>query len=268
MVDSRSPESLPGGLADYSTWRARDYFETYYSEVVLPDEQAVLAYQLEVMRRAEGRYGRALEYGCGPTLHRAIATSAYAFRIDMADWLADNLVFVREWLQTDREESDWSRFTRYILACEGEPDADRPRIARREAQTRKCVRGLYVSDARWHDPLGPERRAFYDLIVSGFCLDAVSSDRGVWRACMQNVLTMLAPGGTVVMHALHDCTAYKVGERMFPGAGVTVDTMAESLLENGMSRASIDVQIIPCPTNAVYGYSGILTASARKIAAP
>jgi len=55
---------------------------------------------------------------------------------------------------------------------------------------------------------------------------------------------------------------------MFPGAGVTVDTMAESLLENGNDAASIDVQIIPCPTNAVYGYSGILTASARKIAAP
>lgn len=264
MVDSRSP----GGLADYSAWRARDYFETYYSEVVLPDEQAVLAYQLEVMGRADARFGRALEYGCGPTLHRAIAAAAYAFRIDMADWLADNLVFVREWLRGDPEESDWSRFTRFILACEGTPDADRARVIRRESQARKCVRGLYVSDARWHEPLGEERRGYYDLIVSGFCLDAVSSDRGVWRACMQNVLSMLAPGGTAVIHALHDCTAYKVGERMFPGAGVTVDAMAESLLESGMARASIDVQVIPCPANSVYGYSGILTASARKLATP
>lgn len=264
VIDSRSP----GGLADYSAWRARDYFETYYSEVVLPDEQAVLAYQIEVMQRADNRYGRALEYGCGPTLHRAVAASAYAFRIDMADWLADNLVFVREWLHTETDDSDWNRFTSFILACEGVPDADRARVMRREAQTRKAVRGLYVSDARWHDPLGAERQEFYDMIVSGFCLDAVSSDRGVWRACMQNVLSMLAPGGTVVIHALHDCAAYKVGERMFPGAGVTIDAMAESLLENGMTRASLDVQIIPCPGNAVYGYSGILTASARKAAAP
>jgi hypothetical protein len=264
VVDSRSP----GGLADYSAWRARDYFETYYSEVVLPDEQAVLAYQIEVMRRATARYGRALEYGCGPTLHRAIAAASYAFRIDMADWLADNLVFVRDWLQADAGDSDWSRFTRFILDCERAPDTDPARVARRESQTRKSVRGLYVSDARWHDPLGEERRGYYDFIVSGFCLDAVSSDRGVWRACMQNVLSMLAPGGTVVIHALHDCTAYKVGERMFPGAGVTVDAMAEALLENGMARAGVDVQVIPCPDNAVYGYTGILTASARKLAAP
>jgi hypothetical protein len=38
------------------------------------------------------------------------------------------------------------------------------------------------------------------------------------------------------------------------------------LLANGCTRASIDVQVIPCPDNRVYGYSGILTASARKAA--
>ena len=27
-------------VADYTEWKARDYFDTYYSEVVLPDEQA------------------------------------------------------------------------------------------------------------------------------------------------------------------------------------------------------------------------------------
>ncbi len=41
------------------------------------------------------------EYGCGPTMHRAIAASKYAFRIDMADWLADNLAEAREWLCAD-----------------------------------------------------------------------------------------------------------------------------------------------------------------------
>src|SRR5690348_18489272 len=71
-------------VADYSEWRARDYFQTYYSEVVLPDEQAVLAYQIDVLRAARARFGRGLEYGCGPTLHRAIAAAKYAFRIDMA----------------------------------------------------------------------------------------------------------------------------------------------------------------------------------------
>ena len=106
-------------VADYSEWRARDYFQTYYSDVVLPDEQAVLAYQIDVLRAARARFGRGLEYGCGPTLHRAIAASKYVFRMDMADWLADNLAEAREWLCADDSTPEWKRFTRYVLACEG-----------------------------------------------------------------------------------------------------------------------------------------------------
>ena len=119
-------------VADYSEWKARDYFQTYYSDVVLPDEQAVLAYQIDVLRAARARFGRGLEYGCGPTLHRAIAASKYAFRMDMADWLADNLTEAREWLCADDSAPEWKRFTRYVLACEGQsrPNNARSRSAR------------------------------------------------------------------------------------------------------------------------------------------
>jgi hypothetical protein len=261
MVDSGAGAPL---VADYSEWQARDYYKTYYSEVVLPDEQAVLAYQLEVMRAAPARFGRALEYGCGPTLHRAIAAAPYAFRLDMADWLADNLVAVRDWLAADADNDDWTRFTRYVLATEGARRLDAARLRQREAKTRKVVRGLYVSDARWRHPLGRERDAFYDLLVSGFCLDAISSDKRVWRRCMRNVLSMVAPDGTVVLHFLHRCRAYKVGNRLFPGSNLSVDDLVKTLEDLGFARGSIDAQVIPCPDNARYGYSGILTASARR----
>jgi hypothetical protein len=250
-------------IADYSQWHAQDYFKTYYSEVVLPDEQAVLAYQVETLKRIEHKFGRGLEYGCGPTLHRAIAAARYAFRIDMADWLPDNLEQVKAWVNCTSDNGDWHRFTDYILACEGEiPDARR--IERREEQTRKVIRNLHVSDARWRHPLGPQRQGFYDLVVSGFCLDAVSSDKEVWRRCMRNVLSTLHAGGLLILHSLYRCKAYKVGERMFPGADVSEDDLAGSLTENGFPQPSIDIHVIPCPDNAQYGYAGILVASARK----
>ncbi len=261
MADSGSGATL---VADYADWQARDYFETYYSEVVLPDEQAVLAYQLEVMRAARQRFGRALEYGCGPTLHRAIAAAPYVFRLDMADWLTDNLACVREWLAADEGNTDWNRFTRYVLGREGRRRIDRQSVRRRERQTRRVIRGLYVSDARWRHPLGPERESFYDLLVSGFCLDAISSDKRVWRRAMRNVLSMLAPGGTVILHFLAGCRAYKVGSRMFPGANLGIDDLAGALRELEFERRSIDVQLIACPHNVEYGYAGILTAAARR----
>ena len=261
MVDSSNGAPL---VADYSEWQARDYYKTYYSEVVLPDEQAVLAYQLEVMRAAPERFGRGLEYGCGPTLHRAIAAAPYTFRLDMADWLADNLVAVRDWLAAAADNPDWTRFTRYIMATEGQRRLETTRLRQREAKTRKVVRGLYVSDARWRHPLGRERDGFYDLLVSGFCLDAISGDKRVWRRCMRNVLSMVAPGGTVIVHFLHKCRAYKVGNRMFPGSNLSVDDVTRVFEELGFDRRSVDAQVIPCPDNAQYGYAGILTASARR----
>jgi hypothetical protein len=251
-------------LADYSEWQARDYFKTYYSEVVLPDEQVVLAYQIEVLKQVENKFGRGLEYGCGPTLHRAIAAARYAFRIDMADWLPDNLTQVREWLDSGPENADWNRFTQYILEREGDSPPDSRRIERREEQTRKVIRNLHLSDARWRHPLGPDKQGFYDLLVSGFCIDAVSSDKRVWQRCMRNVLSTLSEGGLMIMLALHRCKAYKVGDRMFPGADLSKDDMVETLLGNGFERSSIDIQVAPCPDNAAYGYSGILVASARK----
>jgi hypothetical protein len=75
---------------------------------------------------------------------------------------------------------------------------------------------------------------------------------------------MLQPGGTFIIHALHQCKAYKCGDRMFPGSNLTIDTMRDAMLENGFANSSIDAQVIPCPDNRLYGYSGILTASARK----
>ncbi len=200
-------------------------------------------------------------------MHRAIAASKYAFRIDMADWLAENLAEAREWLCADVSAPEWNRFTRYVLACEGHARPNNERIAKREAQTRKVVRGLYVSDARLRQPLGLTRAAFYDLIITGFCIDAISSDPAVWRRCMRNVTSMLQPGGTFIIHALHQCKAYKCGDRMFPGSNLSIDDMRDAMLENGFVNSSIDVQVIPCATTrctATRAFSRPLAARHRR----
>ncbi len=105
-------------------------------------------------------------------------------------------------------------------------------------------------------------------MITGFCIDAISSDPRVFRRCLRNVTSMLQPGGTFIIHALHQCQAYKCGDRMFPGSNLSIDAMRDAMLENGFAPASIDVQVIPCRDNSVYGYSGILTASARKARRP
>ena len=249
--------------ADYSEWCAQEYFDTYYRETVLADERQVLAFELDALAEERSAFGHALEYGCGPTLHRAIAAARHAFRIDMADRSPDNLRQIRRWLQAGSRDTDWNRFTRFILEYEDrsvEPGA----IERREAHTRKVIRELRLSDARCRYPLGVDRVAFYDLLISGFCLDAISGDKRIWKACLGNVLAMLRSGGLVLMLALHRCRAYRVAHRLFPCADLTQDDLFASLLAHGSRRSSIEIELAACPDNAVYGYSGILIARARK----
>lgn len=251
-------------VSDYEEWRAEDYLGTYYAGAVLPDERRVLAYQLGLLESQPTPFGRALEYGCGPTLHRAIAASRYVMRIDMADRVASNLAQIGAWLKTGPENTEWNVCTRYILACEGEDEASAPRIEARETHARKVIRELRLSDARRPDPLAAERRGFYDLIVSGFCIEAVSQDPRVWRECMRNMLSMLSEGGLLILHALAGCSAYRVGERLYPCANLGPDDVRECLAANGLAPETIDVEVVPCPGNARYGYARVLMASGRK----
>lgn len=264
-------------LADYSEWCAQEYFDTYYRETVLADERHVLAFELDALADERSAFGRALEYGCGPTLHRAIAAARHAFRIDMADRSPDNLRQIQRWLQAGARNTDWNRFTRFILEHErgsiGHECAsgateralvEAGAIERREALTRKVIRELRLSDARSPDPLGAARAGFYDLLISGFCLDAISGDKRIWHACMGNVIGTLRSGGLLLMLALHRCRAYRVGDRLFPCADLTADDLFVSLVANGLKRSSVEIDLVGCPDHAVYGYTGILIARAHK----
>lgn len=263
MTAVPEPAYSRAATADYAEWRAEDYFRTYYSEVVLPDEQIVLRYQLEVLRAAGRCFEQALEYGCGPTLHRAIAAAPHVRRLQMADWMPDNLEYVSRWVREGDANTDWNRFTDFILRHEGE-EPSMQAIREREARTRAAISTLTVSDARWTHPLGREATGRFDLLVSGFCLDAVSRRKDVWRRCMRNVLSTMAPGGLLILHALHRCQGYKVGDRLFPGANLSVDDMRQALLASDFDDATLDVQVVPTPDNAIYGYSGILVVSGRR----
>lgn len=264
------PESHAGAVplaapvSDYDRWHAESYYGFYYRDGIVRDERITLDYHLRFLRSLRGRVERALDYGCGPTLHNAIAVAPYVGTLDMADWSADNLACVRRWVDREPGAGRWHHFTRYILECEGDPLPRAMSIARREARARGAIGRLLRTDAREAQPLGAARTAHYDLLVTGYCLDCISDDPAVWRAAMRNVLALVRPGGALLLDALWRCTSYQVGERWFPSANVDVDDLHACLLENGFVRSSIEIESHPCPEQEACGYPGILVASAKK----
>ena len=250
-------------LDAWTVWRPAEYLREYCRRVEADDE-AALRFQVAFLRKAGRVFPRAVEYGCGPTLMRAIAASAYVGSLDMADWLRSNLRHVRRWVVAEPGANDWSAFTEFVLRCEGSraPSADLVRW--REARTRRVLSDLLSTDARRRHPLGRQRDATYDLLISGFCLDCLSQSKAVWRRCMRNVFRLLKPGGSFVLFALRASRAYRVGTRWFPAANVSRRELASALLECGAEPGSIDVRECDLPGQSAQGYRGMLLASGEK----
>jgi hypothetical protein len=252
-------------VVPWAAWRPAEYLQEYCRKVE-PDDEAALRFQLAVLRRGGRFFPRALEYGCGPTLMRAIAASAYVGSLDMADRLPGNLQHVRRWLAGEPGADDWSPFTEYVLRCEGiaVPSADLVRS--RERSTRRVVSDLLLTDARRRHPLGRARAASYDLLISGFCLDCISHSKAVWQRCMANVFRLLKPRASFVLLALRGCRAYRVGSRWFPAANLSREELESALFACGADPASTDLRECELPGHAGQGYRGVLLAGGETTA--
>jgi nicotinamide N-methyltransferase len=250
-------------VAAWKSWWPAEYLQEYFRRQVEPDEQLAIPFQVEFLRRAGRAFPRALEYGCGPTLMRAIAASAHVGSLDMADRLDDNLRRVRLWANGDPQADDWSRFTEYILNCESVAAPTREDVIARERQTRGVLSEFLLTDARKRYPLGPARVAGYDLLMSSFCMDALSQSKSVWRRCMGNVFGLLKPGGSFVIMSLRGCEAYRVGARWFPAANIQSGDLESALLELRADPARLEIAERDIPAHSDQGYTGILLASGQ-----
>ena len=250
-------------IAVWKSWDPAEYFREYFSQQVEPDEQAGIRFQIDFLQRAGREFQQALDYGCGPTLMRAIAASRYVAELDMADRLDGNLQRVRRWAYGDPQADDWSRFTEYVLQCEGVGQPSRNDVLARELRTRSVLSEMLLTDARERNPLGPSRVDCYDLLISSFCVDCFSPSKAVWRRCMRNVFGLLKPGGSFVVQALRSCEEYRVGGQWFPGANIQSSDFESVLLECGADPATLELSELDLPSHASQGYEGILMASGQ-----
>jgi SAM-dependent methyltransferase len=255
-------------LSQWQSWQPDEYYADYYSEIVHPDEQIALRFQIEFLQGARGRFPRALEYGCGPTLMRAIAAAKYVSALDMADRLPRNLRQIRQWATSKNDADRWGHFTRYLLQCEGVRRPSRRQVRAREQLTRNVLARMLLTDARKPYPLGPHGVGTYDLLVSGFCLDCLSPSRAVWQRCMRHVFRLLKPGGSFVLAAFLRCTDYSVGARWFPSANLGRRDWRAGLLHSGACPDSLRISVHQTPAHAETEYGGILLASGQTVARP
>ncbi len=247
-------------VSDYSQWQPEEYLREYYGEV-LPDEHFAMQFLVEAIARLEP-VPVALEFGCGPTVHHALPMAPVAGEIHFADFLESNRVQVEKWLRSDDDAFNWRHFGRETLELEGNPAPTNEQITAREAMLRAKVTPVLFGDAFATDPLGASKRGFYPLVASHYCAEACTTDKSEWSQCMKNIISLVAPGGTLILSCCSSANAYAVGELFFPCAGVDETDVLASLRENGFT--DIDLRVRQVPAQTEQGFSSVIFASAVK----
>ncbi|MCX6021275.1 MAG: CoA transferase [Chloroflexi bacterium] len=255
--------SSSGDHAGWGDWNAADYLREYYGGDVPPDELATLAFLAVVLEGLED-FPTLLEVGCGPTVHHVLGATPYVSMIHMADYLPANLAEVRRWLQREPGHHDWRAFTREALLAEGVPDPTHGAVNDREHDLRAKVTALLPCDLSQPKPLGPGLDVTYEAVLSCYCADSATADRGVWETYMRNLFSLVAPGGAAIVTALRSCSSYRVGQRRFPAANIDKDDLARAYFANGFYPQTLFIESKDVPEHEDQGYDGILLAVGVK----
>lgn len=235
------------------------YLKEYYSEVA-QDEKICINHLIHLFKK----YGKGksfLEFGCGPTVHRAICASSSVKSIVMGDYLKSNINAVKTWLKNKKNSHNWNNYTEYILKKEGENKISLKDIKDREEKTRKLVKKVISVNALKDKPLGSNHQKF-DIVLAGFCLEVAGKDKAHFRGAVRNTLSLVEPGGLGIVMSLYNCSAYKIGDKFFKCYAVQKDDL-KTVFKNS-SFKNVKIEIKNAPEHKNQGYTAMIFASGRK----
>lgn len=245
---------------DWEQFNPADYLNEYYGD--LGSENLELLRFLAETYRSLPDGGVLLDFGGGPTIYPLISAVTRVSEIHFADYLPANLEEVRRWISGDPAAFDWRGFIRTALELETDAPCSDADVARRTTEIRKRVTRLLRCDASRASPLDGAFEP-YDVLLTNFCAESATSDRAQWQAFMTNIVSVLKPGGWLVLSALKGATRYSVGSRSFPAADISEDDLIELLEENGFPRKSIELRTV-APDRPTRDYEGLILCVAEK----
>ena len=244
-------------------WSPQEYLRQYYSQDFIPDdEEAIYQHLIAYLQRKGRSFARALEFGCGPTVHHLTPLVPWVEEIHLADYLPANLQEVGKWLGAEPDAHDWDINIRRALEIETQSEVTDEAIEARKELIRSKVTALKPCDVRQTQPLGDG--AVYDLVFSAYCVDAATDSKQEWRQLMSNLLRLCADDGTVVLLSAKNSKRYQVNDKFFPEASVDESDISMALAAAGFDPHQLQIEVVPIKTWAELAFDGIVIAIAEK----
>ena len=245
---------------DWTQFDPGVYLEEYYGDIGSEN--------LELLRFLADKYrdipkgGVLLDFGGGPTIYPLISAVTRVDEIHFSDYLESNLDEVRRWIAGDPTAYDWDAFIRKAIELESSQPCTDAEVASRAAEIRTRVTRLFRCDAS-RNPAVDSAHPSYDVLLTNFCAESATCDRTEWRSYMTNILSLLKPGGWLVISALTGATRYSVGDRSFPAVDISEGELIDLLEANGFPRTGIEVRCVSADRDT-RDYKGLMLAVAEK----
>jgi len=162
-------------ISQWGQWNPDAYLKQYYSSSeVAEDEQIILHFLVRFFKDQNHSFLRALEVGCGPTLHHVIPLVPFVQEITLADYLQPNLDKIELWLQDNPAAHKWDTYISRILELELEKKPNRHAIEERKRVMREKITVRCV-DLHQQNPLGTYET--YSLVTAFYCADSATSSK-------------------------------------------------------------------------------------------
>jgi hypothetical protein len=195
-------------------------------------------------------------------LHHIIPFIPYVEELHLADYVPSNLVAIQHWLRGDARAHNWDVYIKGVLQLEGVAQPSPRELDIRRAQMRRKITRLQQSNLHWQHPL--QDTATYPLVLSFYCADSATHSKSQWQLFMRHLFNVVAPGGTLILSALHDTARYEVGARSFPSAQITENDMYAVFKAGHFVQETLDLRVVPVAEWAAEGFESILVVRAQK----
>jgi NNMT/PNMT/TEMT family len=227
-------------LASYSDWDPKKYLDEYYSNI-LPDEKLCLEFLVDSLQKLIS-VDVALDFGAGPVISHVLPLVVKAKTIHMSEHVGSNRIELKKWIANDVGAFDWRRSTFEVLRLEGSPIPTELKAQQREEFLRQQITQVLPGDVRNSDPLGISKREFYPLVAAHYCAEGISQSKAEWSVYMKNIMSMVQPGGVLIVSACGSGAFYRVGDLYFPSTKLEPQDVLDCFLNNGFMDIDLRVR--------------------------
>jgi SAM-dependent methyltransferase len=242
----------------YDSFNPSEYLNKYY-KTMGNEVLGLLRFLCRAFQRIP-RGSTVLDFGSGPTLISAIVASRTAREIHLSDYSPKNLAKIKAWIAGNESGFDWTGFIVACLKLEGYLEPSSNQIEGRKEQIRDAVSQIVPCNIYDSPPLHTSRH--YDVIISNYCLDAITDSKVEWLESIRKLKSLLNPGGTLILSSLLQASFYQFGETRYPNVYLMPDDLREALNVCQFNSSSIRIETAP-PDSREREYHGVIFAYAE-----